>query len=324
MRETLHKLDGICTCAFHADVGLLPIAKADKETNAVVVALSRLLSFRFKALASDAVDKVFRDMESAGGTLTEAQLDSYVKKLNRALGDVLTATLAKEVSRAVEAMYLTTKLLASKEMKIKSSFNLVDKRAVEWMKQSYPWWVGDFHSTVLARKITDAARAAVIERGLAGRDAAKMMRDQLTRIYGLGPGAPSPVAIPKTFTGSSDQYWAGLANHAAITAQSFSRLSAMADAKLDSYSILAVKDERTCPLCLFMDGKTFSVDSGNELREKILEATNPEEYKEKAGWIYLKQAKTIFDEHGIEGLAETSLALPPYHLSCRCIIEANL
>jgi hypothetical protein len=324
MRESLHKLDEVCSCSFHADLGMFGVEKADKKGTALVVALSRLLSSRFKLLASDATDRIFQEIEASGGKLSEEQLNKFVAKLNKALGDVMTATLAKELSKAVEAMYVSAKLVAAKEMKIKSSFNLVDKRAVEWMKQSYPWWVGDFHSSVLARKITDAARAAVVERGLAGRDAAKAMRAQLERIYSLSPGAPSPITTPKTFTGSSDQYWAGLANHAATTAKSFSRLSAMADAKLTSYSILAVKDERTCPLCLFMDGKTFSVDSGDELREKILAATDPEEYKKQAGWIYLKEAKSIFDEHGIEGLAKSSLALPPYHFSCRCIIEANL
>lgn len=324
MRETLHRLDEVCTCAFHVDLGVFGVEKADKKETVLAVALSRLLSSRFKLLASDATDRVFREIEASADKLSEEQLNKLVAKLNKALGDVLTATLARELSKAVEALYVTSKLIAAKEMKIKSSFNLVDKRAVEWMKKSYPWWVGDFHSSVLARKITDAARAAVIEQGLAGREAAKMMRAQLQRIYSLASGAPSPVTTPKTFTGSSDQYWAGLANHASVTARSFSRLSAMADAKLTSYSILAVKDERTCPLCLFMDGKTFSVDSGDELREKILAATTPEEYKEKAGWVYLKEAKSIFDEHGLEGLAETSLALPPYHFVCRCIIEANL
>lgn len=321
----LSRLAHICSCGLHTDLMLFQVHKElAEDIRPLAVSLSRMLSSQFKELAEGAVERALDKITLYGSSIDERNIKTIIDELNDELGEKLSERTAEEVARAVEMMYALAKTGTARKLHIPASFQHIDRDAQMWLRRSYPWWVGHFHSTVLAEQVSAIARQGVIERGIAGRELAAMMRKQLERIYSLGPGAPSPLKIPDIYHGTADQYWSGLANNAAAMAQIFGRLSAYHDAELHTYVISAVMDERTCDLCRFMNGKEFSVRDGEALRDRILESDTPEEYKNVAGWIYLKQAKEIFSAKGIAGLAATSLALPTYHFLCRCTIEAKI
>jgi len=330
--DRIAQLEGVCEHAFYFDLALSKcehrVEKVDGEEDdlrgvampPLVVSLARLLSARFRRAAAEDLDEA---TSSISGATTTAALAAAVAALSDRLGRRVSEETAADMKRSVESMLQTAKLGASRELGMRPTLRLPDSRMQEWLSHAYPWWVGSYHSDVLGKQIMAIAQRAIIERGLSGREAADLVRSQLTRLYGLGRGEKSPVAVPRSFRGNPDAYWAGLANHAATTANVFARLSAMEEAGVVTYVVRTAGDERVCGLCRFMEGREFKVASGVGLREQILKASTPEEYKAVVPWRTLKQAKAIFDGGGDVALAAAGLGLPSYHLQCRCDIYAR-
>jgi hypothetical protein len=331
MDERLEHLEGVCECALHAHLMLEMsehrVAKAagDEEDDVrdvilppLVITLARLLAARFRRRADSVVDEAVAGFEQAR---TAEQIAAVVEKLGVALGAVLASASSGDVSKAVQAMFQKAKAAAAGELHVQSTFSSLDGRTQEWLQRAYPWWIGGYHSSVLAKQIDAIARYAIIERGLSGSELAALMRDQLSRLYGLGRGRKSPVVVPRSFRGQPDLYWVGLANNAATQAMAFARLSAMREAGVLRYAIASVGDERVCALCRFMDGKEFSIADGESFRDAVIATKTPDEYKAVAGWMTVKVAMKLFDEGGDAALAKTSLLLPSYHFLCRCTVS---
>ena len=330
MDERTHHLESVCECAFHVDLMLgkcqQRVVKADGDDELrdvvlppLVISLARLLASRFRRRADGEIDEASNSLASAG---TTAAIILAIKHLNDILGSQMAEAAAGDLIKAVRSMYEEAKLGAAHELKIRPVLSPLDVKTQEWMSHAYPWWIGEYHSRVLGKQIFAIANEVILQRGLSGTEAAGIIRNQLARLYGVGTGAKSPVAVPRSYRGQPDQYWLGLANHAATTARMFGRLSAMREAGVKTYIVHSMGDERVCGLCQFMDGKEFSLADGERQRDAILATTNPDEYRAVAGWVTEKQAREIFDSDGIAGLAKSGLSLSLFHFLCRCTLES--
>ena len=329
MDERTHRLEEVCECAFHVDLMLgkcqQQVTKADGDDELrdvvlppLVISLARLLAARFRRRADGEVDEAAKALAGAG---TTAAIIAAVKHLNDVLGTQMAEAAAGDMAKATRSMYEEAKLGAARELKLRPLLSAVDERVQEWMTHAYPWWVGEYHSRVLGKQILTIAEDVIINHGLSGTEAAGIIRNQLTRLYGVGHGEKSPVAVPRSYRGQPDQYWLGLANHAATTARMFGRLSAMQEAGVTVYTIISARDERVCGLCRFMDGKEFSVAEGVRQRDAILATTTPDEYRAVAGWVSEKQARAIFDEGGLAAMAKSGMCLSLFHFLCRCDLQ---
>ena len=58
----------------------------------------------------------------------------------------------------------------------------------------------------------------------------------------------------------------------------------MEEAGILDYEILAMGDERTCPICEEMNGKVFSVTVARNLINKVLDIDDPEAFKQTLPW----------------------------------------
>ena len=89
----------------------------------------------------------------------------------------------------------------------------------------------------------------------------------------------------------------------------------MEEAGIAEYEILAMGDERTCPICGEMNGKKFSVAQTREVIDKVLDIKDPEKFKEAMPW------QTEPPKNKSESkLAEDGQSLPPFHGRCRCTL----
>lgn len=88
-----------------------------------------------------------------------------------------------------------------------------------------------------------------------------------------------------------------------------------------TYTISAVLDNRVCPVCEEMSGKSFPVDDGKSFSALTLSSDDPEFLKQVAPWPK-QDAKSMKALKGMSSsdLQENGLMLPPYHPLCRCII----
>jgi hypothetical protein len=333
MFDHLAHLEDICECALHVDLMLAkcqyPVAKAEGDESddqlrdvilpPLIITLARLLASRFRRRAAEAIESAAGEFGSAHGVDGVAVVTNH---LNQLLGAGLAAASSGNIAKTIRTMLQDAKLGAAHELGIRPTFSTSDERILHWMEQSYPWWIGEYHSKVLAKQINAIAQKLIIEEGRSGTEVANAMRSQLTRLYGVGRGEPSPVAVPRSFRGSPDQYWNGLASHAATTARVFGRLSAMREAGITTYVYRTAGDERVCELCRLMEGREFRVADGERQRDAILNTESPEEYLAVAGWKTFKAAKQLIDEGG-NAITQSGLILPPAHYQCRCDLEAK-
>jgi len=234
---------------------------------------------------------------------------------------------------------LLTWSLASKEtmgrLQLKWSTELVDQNAAARLSKFHTYWVGKHYETSIANSLQIATRQTIIEGGLAGTQAANAFRDIASK-YLAGKGESFP-EVPKGWTGTTDEYFAGLANHVGTQARVFSRLESYERVGITTYTIVAVLDNRTSDICQMMHGQTFTVEQGLGVAETWTEEYTPEAVKEKAGWMRAQDAAKLaglsdykpgtvspkISPKGMDALAEAGMALPPYHFRCRTDIVAE-
>jgi hypothetical protein len=202
---------------------------------------------------------------------------------------------------------------------LKPSFDLADIAAVDALKHKEAFWMGKHHKHIQG-PIREAARQ-VIETGRSATQGA----------VGLSLSkAASKVEIPSLFYGTQRQYLEGVVANAVATARVQGQLRSFIDLGVTRYVIVNPVDERTCPVCAHMEGKTFTITNGISVMEAETAATTPAGVKSAHPWYNEKELKGISPNPGSVGqkdadvLAAKGYSLPPFHFRCRCTIDMSV
>ena len=83
------------------------------------------------------------------------------------------------------------------------------------------------------------------------------------------------------------------------------------------YQVDEVLDERTCPVCVLMNGKTFDVAQQYSRTIQCLSASDPMDLKALAPWPDLEDVQGL-DE---DALQAGGYGAPPYHAGCRGVLS---
>lgn len=93
---------------------------------------------------------------------------------------------------------------------------------------------------------------------------------------------------------------------------------------ISTYQINEVMDSRTCPVCQEMDGKVFTVEEGFNQVMQALSTNDPNALKFIAPWPRQDKASVArLAQMGSNDMAAAGLATPPYHPSCRGIVDVT-
>ncbi|MCA9557956.1 MAG: head morphogenesis protein, partial [Myxococcales bacterium] len=152
---------------------------------------------------------------------------------------------------------------------IAADFNALDKRIVRHLTSSQANFVRDEYGR-RNEAFGERARQIVadgLEAGLGREDIAR----DLER------------AARDVIAGRGSFYWEVVAGSFVSRGRSFAQLSSYAEAGIDRYIIEAVLDERTTEICRFLDGKTFSVQTGLQTFDQV--EANPDAVKELTPWV---------------------------------------
>ena len=80
----------------------------------------------------------------------------------------------------------------------------------------------------------------------------------------------------------------------------------MTEAGIKEYEVLAMGDERMCPICGSLNGQKFRVADAQEKINTALKIEDSERFKEEFGW------------------GRDDMSIPPFHGRCRCtLIESE-
>ena len=111
------------------------------------------------------------------------------------------------------------------------------------------------------------------------------------------------------------KYWDVVSSAALVRSRSFGCISGMAEAGITEYEILAMGDERMCPICGELNGRTFNVSEIREVIDQTLGISNPDKFKEAMPWHTEPPIGVGRDE-----LAAAGMSVPPFHGRCRCTL----
>ena len=97
-----------------------------------------------------------------------------------------------------------------------------------------------------------------------------------------------------------------------------SRNYGVEEAGITEYEILAMHDERMCPICANMHGRVFSVPKARAKINSALEIEDPEAFKAAMPWLTTPPAGV-----SNESLEAAGMLLPPFHGRCRCTVVST-
>ena len=235
-------------------------------------------------------------------------------------GEIIAPMGSEEILSATDAYYHASKEGVAAEFAERATFAVADDIAIDRLTRHNTMFIGDHFTDNVTAKADRVIRRTIEEgaslnRGeLAARLEQRMANDVVR--------APS--------------YWEILSSYAIVNARSYSSVKFYDEARLDKYEIVAVMDERTCPICEYMDGTIFSVPLTLQNFARLDEASTLEEVKAILPWMSARRNdEGLFDiilpGHGAlppkgtltsDELQAMGLNAPQYHGRCRCRIVA--
>lgn len=172
------------------------------------------------------------------------------------------------------------------EFVTKPELKLSDKRAIEVLTKHNCFWLGEHYGKHIGGKIAELAQDAIRD-GLGRDELANELREALGGKVG------------------GYKYWDVASSAALVRSRSFGCVSGMVEAGIAEYEILAMGDERMCPICGELNGKVYSVSGAQGKIDAALGIEDSDKFKEAFPWP--------------PGPGE-DVALPPFHGRCRCVL----
>ncbi|NSW82541.1 MAG: minor capsid protein [Syntrophothermus sp.] len=271
------------------------MAATEENIGKVEQKLAQVLLEGWNAQAQKAINKGAALLQSFEGDIDEKEIKLLLSTIAREMGSGFQAMTQEQVTNLVGTAYILGRKLVGQQVGIEPKLDLIDERARQWLADHTVFWIGDYYDSQLGENIASTVRQLALEQGLGreevGRQLKAVLGDQFAR---------------------SDVYWRGLAATTVGRARNFGGVQSMVEAQVSEYEILAVMDERTSPICRFMNGKVFKVEHAVALRDAVLNAKMPEDIKAIHPWRQVKEVQSW----STEKLAAGGMALPPYHFHC--------
>lgn len=195
------------------------------------------------------------------------------------------------------------------EMTLTYDLNRTDIRAIKYLTEADIFFIKDHAPDSPIAKAINEALIAGKERGLFGNDIAGKLS------YDFGE------YTPESFLSEFAQYsyWEGVvAGYDSITKTS-AVINDFTEAGYITYRWYARQNERTCPICLALHNKVFTVESAKKDLDAYLKAAedgNYEDLKTISPWLKSPEEA--------EALTEKDGYWPPAHPKCRCFVRMDL
>lgn len=295
-------------------------AIAVAETPGVMTGVMDLLDFDFAAAGDAQIDALQIELAS--------RLAVPPATLARAQQIVLRERLAGVIRSVGGAMARQPGIRGT----IGAGLSLPDRELGSLMSRFHSFFVRDQYgnvSTSLGRQA-----AGVINRGLASG----LGRVELGR------------ELQSTIRGGLEMkgYWQTVASNAVGHARSYTQGASMRAAGIENFRIVAVLDDNTTDICLYLDGKIVSVGGAMAMMDRQLTAETPEEFmdahplaRQSGDRVYHRYSDgrevdllrvVTPGEYGRPGsyapsspsgdLVDAAIGLAPYHHNCRSTFVA--
>lgn len=280
--------------------------------------LASLLTSQFRGKAKKAVEYIAKGLKS-GKITSEADLLRELDYVGKMLGNVSPQD-AKEIIAATTLLYSVEKGDIAKTMGLKFALHQADQFAIGALGRDQVWYIGDFYQDAMSKRMREITTNIILNQGLSRDEAARQIKDAMSREFGIGGGPGHIIQLPTGWTGTPDGYFKMMASTIHDRAANLGRVVTFTEAGVSTYRIDAVLDERTSDICKVMDGKTFDIKYAQDYAQRYYSATDKDEVEKVVMWRDAKDIRPIANDEA--ALAKAGMALPPYHGSCRTVVVA--
>lgn len=262
--------------------------------------LAELLKSIWEEHVVRALGKAVERVRAARENL-ENEVAAAMEVFREELGESLAAKSRSGLEKLLYAAYRLGREEIGQEALIRVAFDQQDRWTLDALNTHSIYWVGSYYDRFLGFRITGIADD-LLRQGLGRKELADALRVQLGETLAEGYS-----------------YWDVLASAVIQRSRAIGGVNSLVAADVKSYRILAMLDERTCPVCRVMDGKVFTISHAVELRDRLLQATSPEDVKNIAPWITGDQLTLDWLGRATpDEIAAKGMNLPPFHGRCRC------
>ena len=239
----------------------------------------------------DALKDIFRRIPDS---ISEQAIEIITNGLADALGHSFGSSqkVRDELRKYITKAYQEGK----SEFVAKSHLSLPDIRAIDILTRHNCYWLGEHYGKHIGSKIAELTQEALAD-GLGRDELAEQLRESLGGEVG------------------GYKYWDVASSAALVRSHSFGCVAGMVEAGIAEYEILAMGDERMCPICGEMNGKTFSVSETQKVIDRVLDIESPDKFKEAMPWHTTPPVGVDKDK-----LIADGMSVPPFHGRCRCVL----
>ena len=152
----------------------------------------------------------------------------------------------------------------------------------------------------------------------------RVVQPEVRRMVGLAKQSPGLRTVDKItlverirrFDKLPTRYWEGLSEVHVGRAWNYTGLQMAQSRGVSEGVIIAQRDERTCPVCGRMDGKTFSVPDAASRAVSIMESTTPDQIVSQGAFPRVADI-----DNRSPAQIRSAGYMPPFHNRCRCEIQ---
>jgi hypothetical protein len=313
------------------DSVLCVVAKVStvKESQKVEERMRKVITQAWQGVAAKTLTSALSKLRK--GPYTQKRINTFLAQFGIKLKDPLTKEQIVFVEKQINEIWKISKKIGAKEAKFKPVFDLVDRRAVRAINKQQVFWIGDFYSDKLSKRIRAVSNDVLLKQGLSHNEAAEVLGKALRQEFGLVEATQTRTKfapqIPARYAGRSEAYLRQVASTAAHQARSFGRLTAYRQADVKRIRFTNPMDDRTGRICRQMNGQIVTVRAATVQMDAILTAKTPRAVKRVAPWLSGKnienmlgnakpgspKATNTLDHAGIAGDATI---IPPFHGEC--------
>lgn len=242
----------------------------------------------------EAYDNVLKELFRQIPSLSSEAIDIITERLADALGQSfgISQGVRDELRKYITKAYQSGK----SEFVVKPDLSLPDIRAIDALTKHNCYWLGEHYGKHIGPKIAELTQEALRE-GLGRDELARELQDSLGGKVG------------------GYKYWDVVSSAALVRSRSFECISGMVEAGITEYEILAMGDERMCPICDELNGRTFSVLETREVIDRTLGISDPDKFKDAMPWHTEPPVGVSMDK-----LIADGMNIPPFHGRCRCTL----
>ncbi len=233
--------------------------------------------------------------------VTQDDLQVIIEVLRSEAGPKMAKDMREGLLTLFGKSYLNGKAIGLSQQLLDVSFSLRDEVSVNWLTNHHTYWIGNYFDKNISGAISQTV-ASGLEQGL-GRDEVGKLLSNFFEDY---PGVPA----------KPQNYWSGLAGSAMNRSRNFGLIRGYKEVDIAELEIIAMDDERTCPICGEMNGKIIPVGKAYGQVERMIASENPEDVKAVSPWLSFDDISGL----DIGQIMDKGMILPPFHFSCRCTV----